>query len=245
MSEAKPTVLITGAGSGIGEATAYLFAQHHHKVVLVGRHREKLDRVASKLKTQSLVLAVDIRRDQEVHWMANEAFKEIGPIGIVVNNAGTYIRKPFLETSDEEWQAQWETNVMGAVRVTRHMAPLMSSKNGGGRIINVTSTVGLRPPPGVAAYAAAKSAMINVTESLALELAPLKITVNAVAFGVVDTPIHGEMSKELRTQMDKLHPLGRMGTPEEAAWGIYQFAHPLSSWTTGATLAVDGGINLT
>src|SRR5688572_18795808 len=116
MANQKLGVIITGAGSGIGAATAELFAREGHTVALIGRHREKLDAVASKLKVKTAVLPCDVRRDQEVHWMVDEAHKKLGPIGHLINNAGIFERKSFVETSDDDWQKQFETNLLGPVR---------------------------------------------------------------------------------------------------------------------------------
>jgi len=245
----KKAVVITGGGSGIGRATARLFSGFGHSVALVGRRREKLDETASLLKGPVAVLPCDVSREQEVHWMLGEAEKELGPLGFLINNAGLFMRGKIDEMPDENWKRLFEVNFMGAVHTTRHIIPFFK-KEGHGSIVNVSSTLGIRPIPGTAAYSSLKAALQNFSECMAKELAPLNIRVNTVAFGIVDTPILGleklpaPEAEKRRQEMINAHPLKRMGTPENAAQAIYYFCGPHSAWTTGATLTVDGGINL-
>src|SRR4051812_5543955 len=119
MRDAKPTVLITGAGSGIGAATAKLFSERGHTVVLNGRKREKLEAVAASLPGKSHIMAADVRKTPEASWVISEAIKEAGPIGILVNNAGIYEPRNFLATDDETWLRTIETNLLGPVRLCR------------------------------------------------------------------------------------------------------------------------------
>jgi acetoacetyl-CoA reductase/3-oxoacyl-[acyl-carrier protein] reductase len=155
-------------------ATAKLFSQNGYPVILVGRHREKLDAVAEKLKGRRIVMPCDVRRDEEVSWMIKDALKEMGSIGCIVNNAGIFERKPFVDTTDVDWKSQMETNLYGPTRLIRHIIPHFKSA-GGGCVVNVSSTLGLHPATGTAVYSASKAALINLTRCLALELAPLNI----------------------------------------------------------------------
>lgn len=246
----KPTVLITGAGTGIGAATAKLYADHGHPVVLVGRRKELLEATAQVLKTKSTVIACDLRRGPEVQRLFSEAVRVAGPIGILVNNAGVYEPKNFLDTDDEGWAEIFQSNFFSCVRLSRvFIKHFLENKSG--VIVNVASTAGLRPVSGLSAYTASKAALISLTQSLALEFAAQKIRVNCVCPGIVDTPIHADEKRpesetlNLHRDWHALHPLGRMGKPHEVAWAIYQLSIPESEWMTGVILPVDGGISLT
>lgn len=244
-NQSKPAALITGAGSGIGAATARLFSCMGHDVVLVGRRKELLEETASTLQTKSFVLPASVRSGPEVDWVVAEAIKEAPHIGILVNNAGIFERKSFLESDDDLWTRTYETNLLGPVRLARGLVPHFKKK--GGVIVNVASTAGLRPLEGMIPYSTFKAALIHLTQSLALECAPFQIRVHAVCPGIVDTPILGlpEANAEKKKQeLASLHPLGRMGKPEDVAWAIYELTRPETGWMTGVILPVDGGISL-
>jgi NAD(P)-dependent dehydrogenase (short-subunit alcohol dehydrogenase family) len=250
MSDKKPAVIITGAGTGIGAATARFFSDHGFNVVLSGRRREKLDEVAATLKTKAFVIPADVRRDQEIHWLAGEALKEAGDISVLVNNAGVYKQRAFVDSEDELWQLMYETHLLGSVRLSRYLVPHFK-KRGGGAIVNVASTAGLRPVDGLSAYATVKASVISLTQNLALELAKDNIRVNCVCPGIVETPIHklDEMDKKNRESVIKgwsaMHPLGKPGQPVDVAYAIYSLCAPQAQWMTGVVLPVDGGIALT
>ncbi|MGZ5280105.1 MAG: SDR family NAD(P)-dependent oxidoreductase, partial [Pseudobdellovibrionaceae bacterium] len=166
---------------------------------------------------------------------------------VLVNNAGIFEAHSSLDDSMEIWHRQFDTNFFGSVKLTMKVLPLLV-KARGSWIVNVSSGLGLRPSPRHAAYSAAKAAIISWTKSLAQELGPHQVRVNCVAPGLVDTPIHGykneEQKKQMMEQMKNLQPLGRVGTSGEIARSIYFLGSEESSWTTGAVLVVDGGINL-
>ncbi len=235
----KFPVLITGASSGIGKATARYFSDQGHAVVLVGRHKERLEEVASQLKSKSLVLAVDVRREPEIEFMVHESIKVFPDLKIVVNNAGVFERSSFHETSEESWAKISETNILGPVRIMRKIIPIFL-KQKEGMFVNIASSVGLRPVAGMAAYGTSKAALIHLTQTLALEYASRGLRFHGICPGVVETPIHGGRA----TEMAGAHPLGRVGTAEEVARAVYYLACE-SNWMTGVILPVDGGISLT
>ena len=245
----QKAVLITGAGSGIGAATAKLFSENGYFVYLLGRTEANLKKVAQNLSS-SQTLACDLRNPAQVKSIAQQVC--VNPkiqLEILVNNAGIFQRHKFAEGSDDVWMSQWETNMMGSVRMTRELFPYFM-KNNRGSIVNVSSTLGLRPSSEVSAYSATKAAMVNWTHSLALEGAPYNIRANCICPGLVDTPIHqfhsfaqNEKEKVLDS-LKNIQPLGRVGTSEEIAQSIFFLAAEHSSWTAGATLSVDGGINV-
>lgn len=243
----KKAAIITGAGSGIGAAAAHEFAKNGYHVILIGRNEDKLKKVASKISDSS-ILTADLSDLSQIDPLV-EKIKNIPNIQIevLINNAGIFHRASIQETTEQIWQDMFQTNVFAAVKLTRLMIPIFQ-KNKKGSIVNISSTLGLNTAPNTSAYSASKAAMINWTNSLALELGSQNIRANSVCPGIVDTPIHQFENLEKRTEamkfMNTLQPLGRVGTPEDIAHSIYFLASDLSSWTTGSVLSVDGGINL-
>lgn len=231
--------VITGAGSGIGRATALQFAKQNFHVFLLGRDARKL-RITHLECGDATSIPCDLTRQDEVDQVAKQILSSNKNVEILINNAGTFTYKSFEQTTDEDWMGQFAIHVMGTLRITKAFWPTFV-KNKKGSIVNVSSTLGLRPTAGTSAYSAMKAAQTNLTQTLALEGAPHNIRVNCVAPGIVDTPIHppGAVS-----QMQNAQPLGRVGRPEEIAQSIYFLATEASSWTTGSVLPVDGGINL-
>lgn len=248
----KKAVLITGASSGIGAATAKLFSQHGYFVYLLGRNEEHLTEVAIQCQHGASLLRCDLNSEASVIKYTQHLFERPDTdLQILVNNAGIFERTN--HTSDggslSSWRKQFDTNLFSAINITEKILPLFMQKKKGS-IVNVSSTLGLKPSADTAAYSASKAAMINWTQSLAQELGPLQIRVNCVAPGIVDTPIHPfhhlktEAKQNVLNQLSPLQPLQRIGHVDEIAQAIYFLGSEQSSWTTGATLAVDGGINL-
>lgn len=242
--------LITGAGSGIGAECARRLDALGFRVILVGRNQQKLEAVAAELNG-AFVLPCDVASESSVTSAATKALSFAdGPPHVLVNNAGVFATHDTPGGTDHLWREQFEINLFGAVRWTRAFWSHWIERRQGASVVNVSSTLGLRPTVNTGAYSAAKAAMVNWTQSLALEGGPFGIRANVVCPGIVDTPIHsfhGLPEQEKRKQLEamaKLQPLGRIGTPEDVARAVVFLASPESSWTTGAVLAVDGGINL-
>ncbi|MBL7670562.1 MAG: SDR family oxidoreductase [Bdellovibrionaceae bacterium] len=245
----KKSVIITGAGSGIGRATAQVFAQHNYHCILVGRNQKNLQQT-QKLAPNSDIICFDFN---ELDNIADFFFQQLGPfkeqIHVLVNNAGVFQKGPVFETDLSIWQTMLRVNLLAPVELTKVVIPWMKEKQTGA-IINISSTLGLRPIPDTSAYSSSKAAMISWTASLALECGPFGIRANCVCPGLVDTPIqhfhHLPASEKARQveAMKGLQPLQRIGAPEEIARAIYFLASEESSWTTGAVLNVDGGINI-
>lgn len=247
----KKAALVTGASSGIGRATALEFSKQGYFVYLMGRNKEHLEEVALQCRHGASLLSCDLTIPAQVEKRLPEIFENpLYRLEVLVNNAGIYATHDLTQGSDDLWRQQFETNMLAPVRLARALVPYFL-RHGGGSILNVSSTLGLKPMAMTGAYSAMKAALVNWTQSLALELGPQGIRVNCVCPGIVDTPIHGFHSQpeaakqEALRQMSRLQPLGRIGTSEELARSIYFLASPESSWTTGAVLAVDGGIQLT
>lgn len=245
----KKTVVISGASSGIGEATARVFAQNGFYVVMLGRNTSRLKKLKSEIKN-SEYYAFDLSSRTDCEKAFNKIKKQIPyPISVLVNNAGIYKENSFSKSKDIDWELFFQYNLMSAIRLTRFALPFML-KNGEGSIVNVSSTLGIKPTASTGMYSSLKAAMNNLTQSLALEFGPKGIRVNAICPGIVDTPIHsfhklsGKEKEKILKSLAGLQPLGRIGTPEEVAKAIYFLASDNSSWTTGTVLSVDGGINI-
>lgn len=244
-----PVAVITGAGSGIGKATARRFAAEGWDVVLMGRRSEILAEVANQIGPRATIFPFDVASPDSLRTAQEWARKNTSisnRISALVHNAGIYAQATTLESSDESWHQMFETNLFGVIRLTQALYPFL--KKSRGSITTVSSTLGLRPTPNAAAYSATKAALINWGHSFAKEVAGDGVRVNCICPGIVDTPIHAarpQMERsELMERLATMQPLGRVGRPEEIAHMIWALSGPGSEWTTGAVVSVDGGINL-
>lgn len=244
--------IVTGAGSGIGQAISEKIIAQGHQVFGLGRDSKKLEMTARKLGPSSFAFSsVDLSGGEESSRAATEIRKwlkdhSLGLKGLV-NNAGVVDRLAFQDTSDAIWERQFQNNLMSAVRLTRDFFPELQAA-APSSVLNISSNLGLRPIANTSAYSALKAAMINWTESLALEWAHLQIRVNCLCPGLVDTPIHSFHTEtedsETRQLAHQLAPLGRMGTSVDIAEAAWFMLSPSSSWTTGSVFSVDGGMRL-
>lgn len=242
--------LITGAGSGIGLATAEHFLKNNWRVIAVGRTQTKLEELRSKFPDQVVAIQCDIAKAHDVSKLISKITDLIPQIKALVNNAGIWKRVSFFETDDDTWREQFETNVLGSVRITRDLLKLSIAQDNTLSVVNISSTLGVRPIADTAAYSASKAAMVSWTKTLALEVAKYKIRVNCICPGLVDTPIHdfhqnaSAESIALRAVLQNAQPIGRLGKPEDIAAGAYYLCSDQAEWVTGSTLSIDGGISL-
>ena len=226
-------IVITGAASGIGRATALLFASEGASVALFDRDASGLERSAAESGGHGL--PVDITREDEVSDAAQRAAALMGGIDGIVNAAGIMPHGSLMEVPVAEWRRSLDVNLTGTYLVIRHCFPWMQ-KESGATIVNVASAAGILPnAPGLTAYAAAKGGVVNFGRALAAELAP-RIRVNTVCPGLVDTP----MGDKYRANVGN-YALGRMADPVEIVRAILFLTGAESSYITGAALAVDGG----
>ena len=242
----NPVVLITGALTGIGRATAIAFAKTGARVVVSGRKPAEGQALAQELRAlgaEAEFIAADVRIEDEVRALVDGAVARFGHLDIAVNNAGTEGRPgPLTEQTAETYAMTFDTNVLGAVLSLKHEARVMTAQ-GFGSIVNISSTYGHRGAAGAAIYAASKHAVEGLTQSAALELAGAGVRVNAVAPGPTDTGMldrftGGEAGK---AYMRSIVPLGRLGQTEELARAIVFIASDAASFITGHVLNVDGG----
>ncbi len=239
--------LITGASSGIGAATAVVMADLGARVALSYHHNQRgaettRDAIAATGRT-ALAIRADVRETSEIHAMIDRTVSELGPIDILVNNAGSLIaRLPLRDLTEAAWDEIFTLNVKSAVLASQAVAESMIAR-GSGAIINVGSIAGHNGGgPGAGPYAAAKSALMTYTKSMAKELGPKGIRVNGVAPGVIDTPFHEVFSTPdmIRTFTAGI-PLGRMGTSAECATVIAFLASDAASYILGETIEINGG----
>ena len=230
------TIVITGGASGIGAATAQLFAKEGAKLVLVDLNEEKGQAFALELP-DALFVKADITDEAQVQNVYAQAAEKYGQVDIVFNNAGIGKVTPTHELSYEEWRRTVNVDLDGVFLVARE-AIRAFQKTGGGVIVNTASMYGWVGSPGSAAYNAAKGGVVNLTRSLGLEYADQNIRVNALCPGFIDTPIIPEESKDILKEMT---PMKRLGQSEEMAKAVLFLASDDSSFMTGSSLIVDGG----
>ncbi|MER6127413.1 SDR family oxidoreductase [Streptomyces sp. NPDC001795] len=237
-------VAVTGAGTGIGRATARAFAAEGAHVLAVGRRAEPLHETAAGHE-RITPLAADITAAGEPERIIHTARELHGRLDVLVNNAGIVRSGALGALTPETITPQIATNLIAPILLTQAALPLLETT--GGVIVNVSTSVGQRAWPGSSVYAATKTALELLTRSWAVELAPRGIRVVAVAPGAIDTPIgeHQGLTPERRAAVREWQlahtPLGRIGQPEEVAWAITQLASPAASFVTGVVLPVDGG----
>ena len=243
------SVIVTGASSGIGAEIAREFSRNNYYVFLFGRSEQKLKDVQKTCVGPTEVLAFDLRNIGSFEKQILKALENKPPLEVLINNAGIYHQQEFSQTSDAAWEDQFAVNLMGPIRLARLLWPLFV-KNKKGNILNISSTLGLKPAPETSAYSAIKAALNNWTLTLAQEGGTLNIRANAICPGIVDTPIHSfhaleEIAKNKVLQnLSSLQLLSSIGKPIHIAKAAYFLASDDSAWTTGSILSVDGGINI-
>ena len=235
------TVLVTGASSGLGAHFARTLGRSHARVVLAARRVDRLQEAVAKLQDEGIAaraLALDVNEPKAIR----EAVGSLPRLDVLVNNAGVTLTQPFLEQTVDDWDFVLDTNLRGAALVAQAAARQMKAQGSGGSIINVASVVGLRQAGQVSAYAVSKAGLIQLTKSMALELARDNIRVNALAPGYFDTELnHGFWGSDAGRALIKRVPFRRLGQVEELDGPLLLLASPASRFMTGAVLAVDGG----
>ncbi|MBK8902212.1 MAG: glucose 1-dehydrogenase [Anaerolineaceae bacterium] len=238
--------LITGASRGIGQAIAEAYAAAGAKVVLASRRQESLDEVADIIRRsggEALPIAAHTGDDEAVNELVAKAIEAYGGIDIAVNNAATNPHFGPVMTADEShWDKILDVNVKGYFRVAKGCVPVMKAR-GGGKIINIASIAGLTPQPGMGVYCVSKAAVLMLTQVLAAELAADNIQVNAIAPGFIKTKFSAAIwgNPQINKAVMKQIPQGRMAEPEELTGMALYLASAASSFTTGATMLIDGG----
>ena len=233
--------LVTGASGGIGEEIARILHAQGAIVGLHGTRVEKLEELANSLGERVHLFPANLADRAAVKALGEKAEADLGGVDILVNNAGITKDGLFVRMSDEDWDAVIEVNLTSVFRLTRELThPMMRRRHG--RIINITSIVGVTGNPGQANYAAAKAGIIAFSKSLAREIGSRGITVNVVAPGFIDTDMTRALSEDQRTALLGQIALGRLGAAEDIANAVAFLASPAAAYVTGETLHVNGGM---
>ena len=238
--------IITGAGSGIGRATALLFAEEGAKVVVcdIAEEGQKVCKEITEKGGEGVFIKADVSKAEEVASLIKKTVKKYGTVNILVNNAGIPSHGTVLDISEAEWDRVLNVNLKGAFLCSKYVIPEMI-KSGGGVIVNVASVIGLVGGEGEVAYCASKGGLIALTKALALDFADHNIRVNCICPGSVETPmrqrIMAQKTPEERRAAELKIPIKRVAKPEEIARAILFLASEESSYMTGSVLVVDGG----
>ena len=239
------TAIVTGAGSGFGKGIAMRFAKEGARVGVVDINAEAAREVASQIGNSAFAMEADVSIDGDVSRMVQEALDRWGQLDVLVNNAGTTHRnQPMTEVTEEEYERIFAVNVKSVYLSAKHIVPVMK-KQGFGVILNVASTAGVRPRPGLVWYNTSKGAMMTATKAMAIELAGEKIRVNAINPVAGETGmLHlfmGEDTPEKRAQFISSIPLGRLSLPEDMANAALFLCSDEAEMITGLCMEVDGG----
>ena len=239
------TAIVTGAGSGFGKGIAMRFVKEGARVGVIDINAEAAREVASQIGNSAFAMEADVSIDGDVSRMVQEALDRWGQLDILVNNAGTTHRnQPMTEVTEEEYERIFAVNVKSVYLSARHVVPVMK-KQGFGVILNVASTAGVRPRPGLVWYNTSKGAMMTATKAMAIELAGEKIRVNAINPVAGETGmLHlfmGEDTPEKRAQFISSIPLGRLSLPEDMANAALFLCSDEAEMITGLCMEVDGG----
>ncbi|HSU04661.1 MAG TPA: 3-oxoacyl-[acyl-carrier-protein] reductase [Acetobacteraceae bacterium] len=233
--------LVTGASGGIGAAIARGLHGQGATVVLSGTRREALESLAAEMGERAHVRPADLSDPAAPDQLLASAEEAAGPLAILVNNAGFTRDMLALRMADEDWNAVLDVDLTAPFRLTRAALRGMLRRRAG-RVINISSVVGVAGNAGQANYAAAKAGLIGLSKALAQEVASRGVTVNVVAPGFVVTPMTDRLSDQNKSRAMQAIPLGRLGQPEDVAAAVVYLASDEAGWVTGATLHVNGGM---
>jgi 3-oxoacyl-[acyl-carrier protein] reductase len=235
------TALVTGASGGIGAAVARGLARQGARVAISGTRTAALESLAPELGQGAVILTANLSDPAAVEQLAKEAEAALGQVDILVNNAGLTKDGLVLRMKDEDWQSVLDVNLTAGFRLSRALLRGMMKRRWG-RIIGITSIVGVTGNAGQVNYAASKAGMIGMTKALAAEVASRNITVNCVAPGFIATAMTDVLPDEQKQKLVAGVPAGRLGSPEDVAAGVVYLASEEASYITGQTLHINGGM---
>lgn len=239
-------VIVTGAGTGIGRACALAMAREGARLVLVGRRKEKLQDLAIEIGNSAIPIAADVSKKADIENLIARAHAEFGGINVLLNNAGVLHVGNVEQITEEQWDQTFNVNVRGLWLLSRAVLPHMR-KAGGGSIINMASVLGINGARNRASYAPSKGAVVLLTKCMAIDHGHENIRVNAICPSFVETDLTAAVlstvpdPQAVRRERIALHPIGRLGKPEDIAGLAVYLACDESSWVTGSVFPVDGG----
>jgi meso-butanediol dehydrogenase / (S,S)-butanediol dehydrogenase / diacetyl reductase len=240
------TAIITGAGTGIGRACAIALAREGANVVLVGRRQPPLDDTAQACPTAPLVISADVSSQYDIDNVISQTLSRFGSLNVLLNNAGVLHVGNAEQITEVQWDQTFNINVRGLWLFSRSVLPAMRQA-GGGSIINMASVLGINGARNRASYAASKGAVVLLTKCMALDHGHENIRVNAICPSFIETELTAEVIRKapdpqgVRRERVAVHPLGRLGEPEDVAGLAVYLASNESAWVTGAIFPVDGG----
>ena len=238
------TAVVTGAGRGIGRAIALKFAAEGANIVCVSRSVENSEKVAAEVRAlgrTAWAIAVDVSEAAAVAAAGEKILTDAGKVDILVNNAGITRDGLLMRMSDSDWDMVLDTNLKGAFLFTKAFTRAFL-KQRSGRIINISSVIGLMGNAGQANYAASKAGLIGFTKSVAREFGSRGVTANAIAPGFIETDMTADLGDDVKTALLKQIPLGLLGQPDDIASAALYLASPAARYVTGQVLTVDGGM---
>jgi len=240
------TAIITGAGTGIGRAIAIAFAREGANVALVGRRLSHLESVAAEIGDRALAVSANVSDHNSIGRVAEETVSRFGQINVLVNNAGILHVGTAEQITESQWDETFNTNVRGVWLLSKAVLPYLRTA-GGGSIINVASVLGINGARNRASYAPSKGAVILLTKCMAIDHGHENIRVNAICPSFIETDLTAKVISTapdphaVRTERTAVHPIGRLGRPQDIAGMALYLASDESSWVTGAAMPVDGG----
>jgi len=239
--------IVTGASRGMGRTIAIALGREGSKVVVVDINPGEGEEAVREIETlgaEAMFVRADVSKRAEEEGMVAATLNRFDSIDVLVNNAGIHDAAPFIVETEELWQRMFAVNVMGTVLPSQAVVPEMMRRKKG-RIVNISSKAAVVGEPYHAAYSASKGAVLALTRAMAIELAPYKITVNAVCPGPTYTDmLLGATDDAQRKELTAIAPLGRLGQPEDIAGAVLYLASEESDWCTGQALSVDGGMSI-
>jgi NAD(P)-dependent dehydrogenase (short-subunit alcohol dehydrogenase family) len=238
--------IVTGAGSGIGRACAITLAGEGAKVALVGRRKERLEETAREIGDSALILPADVSVQDEIARVVEQTVASFGSLNVLLNNAGVLHIGTAEQITEEQWDETFNVNVRGLWLLSRAVLPAMR-KAGGGSIINMASVLGINGARNRASYAPSKGAVVLLTKCMAIDFGHEHIRVNAICPSFVETDLTTAVISKApdpasaRAERIAVHPIGRLGQPDDVAGLAVYLASDESSWVTGSAFPVDGG----